>query len=329
MSTVAGCERVDPLAQNQFSVKITFMKKTILIFGVSSFIGSNLVELLKDEFRIIGTYHDTPVSIPGVTCIPCDVLRKEYVTSIVARFRPDLTIYAVGLSSLKGCQLHPKQADALNSAGAVNCCTASERIGSKFVFLSSGFVLGGVDTVYREGETPFPNTTYGSSLSSTEFYVQRSCLNYLILRCAPLYGRSYNPEHNNWFENLQLSFAKGEPVYVDDSVHTGFLDIHIMIRILKLTLAKDVTNRLFHVSSKDFMTRYEFARMYAKIFRKDEGLIQKTTGRFPVDKHKDDNNSYYYRLDTSNIEEFLNTKMPKVEDSLHLTYKRLSAAGLT
>ena len=307
------------------------MKKTILIFGVSSFIGSNLLEMLKDEYRIIGTYHKTPVTIPGITCIPCDVLKKEYVSNITARFRPDLTIYAVGMSSLKACQLQPKHADALNSVGAVNCCAASERYDSKFIYISSAFVLGGEDTVYREGETPFPNTAYGSSLSSTEFYIQRSCLNYLILRCAPLYGRSFNPSHMNWFEHLQAAFAKGEPVLVDDSVATGFLDVQIMIKILKATLANNVTNRLFHVSSKDFMTRYEFAKLYAKIFKKDEGLIQRTNVKFPVEKNKnnDENSNYYFRLDTSNIEEFLNTKMPRIEDSLNLTYKRLSNLNLT
>jgi dTDP-4-dehydrorhamnose reductase len=305
------------------------MKKTILIFGISSFVGSNIVELLKNEFRIIGTFHNTPVSIPGVTCISCDVLKKDYVSSLVARFRPDLTIYAVGLSSLKECKLFPKQADALNSAGAVNCCTASERIGSKFIFISSSFVLGGENTIYREGDTPFPNTTYGFTLSSTEFYIQRSCLNYLILRCSTLYGRSYNSSNNNWFENMQLAFVKGESVFVDDSVQTGFLDVHLMIKVLRAVLAKEVTNRVLHVSSKDFMTRYEFAKIYANIFKKDLGLIQKTSGRFPVDKNKEAKSTYHFMMDTSNLEELLENKMPTVEDSLRLTYKRFSSRGLS
>jgi dTDP-4-dehydrorhamnose reductase len=302
------------------------MKKTIMIFGVSSFVGSNLLESLKDEYRIIGTYHKTPVSIPGITCVPCDILKKDYVTNIIGRFRPDITIYAIGMSSLKESHLSAKLADALNSSGALNCCISAERYNSKFIYLSSGYVLGGEDTLYREGETPFPNTAYGTTLSTTEFYIQRSCLNYLILRCCPLYGRSYSPVHSNWFEFLQASFAKGEPFMADDTVYTGFLDIHILVRILKAALALNVTNRLFHVSSTDFMTRYEFAKLYAKIFKKDEGLIQKVNGKFPVDKGKRDEESsnYYFRLDTSNIEEFLNTKMPRVEDSLKLTYKRLA-----
>ena len=84
------------------------------------------------------------------------------------------------MSSLTDCKLNPKMADALNTTGAVNACSASERYGSKFIYLSSGYVLGGEDQLYKEGDTPFPTTAYGNSLSSTEFWIQRSCLNYLV-----------------------------------------------------------------------------------------------------------------------------------------------------
>ena len=90
------------------------MKKTVLIVGASSFVGSNLALYLKDHFRVIGTYHKTPMEIPGVTCYPCDVFKKDYVSSLIGVLKPDYTIYAVGMSSLTECKLNPKQADALN-----------------------------------------------------------------------------------------------------------------------------------------------------------------------------------------------------------------------
>src|SRR5688572_27476615 len=121
------------------------MKKTVLIFGVSSFVGSNLALMLKDDYRVIGTYHKTPVEIPGITCYPCDVLKKDYVMNLTGLFKPDFTIYAIGLSSLTECKNFPKLADALNTNGAINACTASERYGSKFIFISSSYVLGGED----------------------------------------------------------------------------------------------------------------------------------------------------------------------------------------
>jgi dTDP-4-dehydrorhamnose reductase len=310
------------------------MKKTVLIFGISSFVGSNLATALKDEYRIVGTYFKTPVEIPGITCFPCDVLKKEYVTNLIGLIKPDFTIYAIGLSSLTECKLNPKQADALNSAGAVNVCSSSERYGSKFIYISSSYVLGGADQLYKEGDTPFPNTVYGNTLSSIEFYIQRSSLNYLILRCAPLYGRAYGPKHPNWFEFVQASLAHNRMLLADDTVVTGFVDVFILGRMLKSFLASNVTNRLFQISSKDYLTRYEFARLIAKTFKKDENLIQRTTLPFPDDSNnskvgnKTQTGQYFFRMDTFNVQDFLGAAMPTVEESLQLTFKRLSVQTL-
>ena len=310
------------------------MKKTVLIFGISSFVGSNLALSLKDEYRVVGTYFKTPVEIPGITCFPCDVSKKEYLTSLVGLVKPDFTIYAIGLSSLTECKLNPRLAEVLNSAGAVNVCTASERNNSKFIYLSSAFVLGGEDQLYKEGDTPFPNTVYGTSLSSTEFYIQRSSLNYLILRCSPLYGRGYGPKHPNWFETIQAALAQNRIVMADDSVVSGFLDIMLLGKILKAFLTSSVTNRLFQVSSKDNLTRYEFARLVAKTFKKDDNLIQRTTIPFPneVSDSKiggvNTTGLNFFRMDTFNVEDFLGTTMPTIEESLQVTYRRLSGHRL-
>ncbi len=296
-----------------------------MIFGISSFVGSNLAEALKDEFRVVGTYHKSPVEIPGVTCFPCDVLKKEYVNRIISRVKPDFTIYAVGLSSLTECKLRPKLADALNSSGVANVCSMSERYRSKFVLISSAFVHGGENLTYTEGDTPFPTTAFGNSLSSAEFYVQRSCLNYLILRCGSLYGRSYRPEHPNWFEYLERSLARGEKISVDDSIRMGFLDIQIIGRIIKQALNGNITNRLIHVSSSDALTRFEFAKIYAQTFKYDESLVVKEQVPFPLERKpgKDSVQNFVFRLNVGNIEEFLGTKMPTVNDSLSFTRKRL------
>ena len=302
------------------------MKKTVLIVGISSFVGSNLAEMLKDEFRVIGTFHKTPVNLPGITCLPCDVLKKDYVMNIMSRLKPDFTIYAAGISSLQECKLKPKYADAINASGAINVCTASERYGARFILISSGYVMGGADTLYSEADTPFPNTNYGASLSSAEFYVQRSCLNYLILRCSVLYGRSFNPAHPNWFECMQAALVKGVPLMADDSVVTGFLDVSILGKVLKTALTENISNRLMQVSTRDFMNRFDFAQAYAIIFHRDSNFIKKTTGKFPLDTEKGGNarsQVYHFKLDTTNVEQFLGTKMPSIEECLNYTYKRL------
>jgi dTDP-4-dehydrorhamnose reductase len=305
------------------------MKKTIMIFGISSFVGSNLADQLKDEYRIIGTYHKTPVSIPGINCLPCDVLKKDYVSRLIAIFKPHYTIYAVGLSSLNDCVFNPKKADALNSAGAANCSGASERYGSKFIYISSGFVLGGDDVLYSESDTPFPTTIYGGSLQSAEFYIQRSCLNYLIFRCAPIFGRSFNPYRPSWFEYLQTNLVQKSSFLVDDFVTTGFLDVYTLGEVIKKTLKAISGNRLLHISSKDYMTRYQFAKLYSKVFKQDSDLLQASSGNFPADNTKRSvekslSNNHYFKMETTNIENLIDFKMPTVEEMVNKTFGKLS-----
>ena len=72
-------------------------KKTVVIFGASSFIGSNLCAYLKKDFRVIGTYHRNKYFCPGVLTIPCDVLAKEEVRLVMLAFKPDVAIYCVGI----------------------------------------------------------------------------------------------------------------------------------------------------------------------------------------------------------------------------------------
>jgi dTDP-4-dehydrorhamnose reductase len=95
-------------------------KKTILIYGISSFVGSNLAEFLSKEYRVVGTYHRTKVKINGVLTVPCDVLQKEEVQLTLYAFKPDVVIYAAGLTSILDCNEASDYADALNTVGLFN-----------------------------------------------------------------------------------------------------------------------------------------------------------------------------------------------------------------
>src|SRR5690606_28362370 len=151
-------------------------RKTILIFGVSSFVGSNLAEGLKKKYRVIGTYYNNKVEIEDVLTLKCDVHNQEFVRKLVMLFKPDFTIYAVGLSGLQECHDNQKLSDHLNTSAVFNVSKATELYRSRFIYISSGFVFSGDKEILKVSETPRPITVYGNSLASSEFYIQKSCL---------------------------------------------------------------------------------------------------------------------------------------------------------
>ena len=316
---------------NILKIKPKTKKGTILIIGISSFIGSNLAEHFKQDYKVIGTYHDTPVSLDGIVCVPCDVLVKEEVQSVLYAFRPDVTIYCAGISSVIECAKRESFADALNTSGLFNVAEYCQRYKSQICYISSGYVFGGEDKNYLEMDIPDAITTYGRTQAAAEFYIQKTSLNYIIFRCCRLYGRGINPAQSTWFELMQKRLSEGQALPMDDNVKVGFLDVAYLAMILRICIEKNVSNRLLQGCSKDVMTHYEFSKHYCKLFESQEDLVNRSKWVFPISKNSMRSGSgdkLSFRLDISNVEGYLNIDMPKIEESLQFTLKRLKGSSV-
>lgn len=300
--------------------------KTIIIFGISSFVGSNLAEFFKKEYRVIGTYHHTPVQIEGIMTLPVDVLIKEEVQLALFAFKPDIAIYCVGLSSINECHKSPELADALNTSGLINVTEYCQRYRTKLCYISSGFIFAGEKKNYFEMDIPDASTVYGKSLSAAEFYVQKTSLNYLIFRCCRLYGRGIDPNKRTWFEHMQMYLSQSRQAQLESSVHTGYLDVYYLGMLMKMIFDKGALNRLFQITSRDILTMYDFGKIYAERFKLAKELVLRTRYPFPhiagPGTTTSMENELYFKMDTNNVEGYLNVELPTIEESLALTFKR-------
>lgn len=303
-------------------------EKTVVIFGVSGFIGSNLAEFFSSDYKVVGTYHKNKVSFPNILTLPCNVINKEEVLLILFTFKPDIAIYCVGVSSLIECSKEEEMANALNTVGLFNVTEGCQRYQIQICYISSNYVFAGEKKEYMEMDTPDSNTIYGKTQSTVEFYIQKTGLSYILFRVCRMYGRGVNPLKYNWFEYLQRSLKKNIGVVCDNYMHVGFLDIYYLAMILKICFGRGIINRLFQVSSQDIATHLDFARIYCEIFNENDSMIQKGRWSFPFidDTSIPDDENLYYRLGLSNVEGLLEIKMPSIRESLLFTKKRLRGA---
>ena len=301
--------------------------KTIIIFGVSSFVGSNLADFFKNEYNVIGTYYKNPIQIPGVLTIPCDVLAKEEVQLPLFAFKPDFAIYCAGVSSISESHEKVDLADALNTSGLFNVAEYCQRYRTKLCYISSGFIFAGEKKNYFEMDTPDAITNYGKSLAAAEFYIQKTSLNYLIFRCCRLYGRSANWNRPTWFEKVQERSALGKTSSLETNIHTGYLDVFYLAMIMKMTFDKMATNRLFQITSRDVVSMYDFARLYANTFSVSRELFIRTRYPFPIMATASlapVEDELFFKMDTNNIEGYLNIELPTVQESLEYTFSRFN-----
>lgn len=300
-------------------------QKTILIIGVSSFIGSNLAEYLKKYYRVIGTYYQNPVKIQGVLTLPMNILNKDEVQRVIFSFKPDFTIYAAGLNGIAESEGHRETCDALNTTGLITAAEYCQRYKSQICYLSTCHVFSGEEKKYIEMDIPDSNTYYGKSQAAAEFYIQKTSLNYVIFRTCRLYGRSLKISNPNYFETLQKELHLGNQVACDNNVLTGYLDVYYIAAMLKICFDKEVKNRLFQVSTRDIMSPYEFANAYADIFHQEKEMITKGKWRYPLIKGLGTAalEKIFLQMDISNMEGYLSIKLPTVRESLAFTFKRL------
>ncbi|MGB0453620.1 MAG: SDR family oxidoreductase [Bacteriovoracaceae bacterium] len=306
--------------------------KTVLIIGISSFVGSNLAEYLKNDFKVYGTYQKTKVQVDGVTTFPCDVLTKEEVQMAVYAARPDFVIYCAGLATVAECAHTENIAEALNTSGLINAIEYCERYKARICYLSSSYVFGGEKKKYMEMDIPDSLTVYGKTQAASEFYLQKNSLNYIIFRSSLLYGRSLAMNRYTFFEKLQRKAAFNQKFILDNKIKHGFLDVYFLGAVIKLAIEQDFSNRLFQICSSDIMTHYEFAQTYAEVFDEDLGSMVSGKWSFPYIRTEDTDElseELYFQLDVSNVESFLKVKMPTIKESLEITFKRLNGIKKT
>lgn len=288
---------------------------SIFIFGISSHLGANLANHLKDRYRVIGTYHENELAIPGTLSFQCDIRDKNQVKWLLNKFKPDYVFFCVGIPSMNFCERFPKIAEDITQQGLINVIAASESIGSKLYYFSTSFIFAGENIYYSESENPSPINTYGNIISNAEFFVQRTSFNYLIFRICNIFGRGPSFTSENWFEQVERNARTGETLYCDDHVFSGYLDINTFCKVIEKSLELNVSNRLFQLSSADICSRKDFAEKYEDI---TNSKIRKTVrdSVYPRFESYQNIKKLQFHLSIQNIEETFSLKLPTIEDSL-------------
>jgi len=175
---------------------------TILVTGITGFVGKALVAGLSQSYRVIGTYHDTK-PFDGEYSLDeyrhMDLEDDAEVSSVCNDIRADVLIHAAAVTERSTIPAHSRRYQKINGDGTARLArhagTANPRV--HFIYLSSVDVYGDVPGTMPVGEDHFcmPTTEYGKSKYRGEKEVLSLCNEDLlqamtICRLAPLYDSS-------------------------------------------------------------------------------------------------------------------------------------------
>jgi dTDP-4-dehydrorhamnose reductase len=247
--------------------------ETILITGVSGFLGWNLARRLQANYRVYGTYLDHQISIPGVETLAFDLAELAKIPRLCEAIRPRLIVHAAAYANPDYCELHHKEALTLNTFATRELAKAASRLGCRLIYISTDFVFDGKKGDYSEADDPAPINYYGKTKFLGELEISNNCSNYVTLRIATLYGRG-NGTQLNFFEKLeQEALLKKRLPCIADQYRT-FLFVEDAVQSIVQLVEKGLKG-LFHLGGPERASRCEFAEKLCAVAGLPASLLQK------------------------------------------------------
>ena len=234
----------------------------VLLIGGAGLVGRHVREALGER-DVVTTFHSDPVE-GGV---PLDITDAAAVRACIARTAPDTIVFAAAQPYVEACESDPNGTWRVNvEAPAVARLAAPD---ANLVVFSSEYVFDGARGPYREGDAVAPINVYGMQKVALE-ELAASAPRHLVLRISGVFGKETRRRNFVWqlVDRLRAGTTFDVP---SDQVITPTDAVSLATAMVELV--DGGASGTFHAAGPEVMGRVAFARLVARAFGLDEGLI--------------------------------------------------------
>ena len=249
----------------------------VVVLGIG-FLGGYVLDTLKiNGISSEGTNYQNISN-----SIKLNATNIEEVEKYLISVKPETVINCVGIGDIDFLEKNPTIAYKINSDSAKNIAKICNKLGIYMIHISTDSVFDGQTGMYKENDKVNPLNIYTKSKIIAEDYVQDNAKNSVIIR-TNFYGFD---KKNRWFFNWIInSLSSGKKI-------TGFTDLifnpleifNLSNLLIELTTIKH--EGILHLSSNDFLSKYDFIMKVASVFNFDKSLIVKGNSSFQVKRPK-------------------------------------------
>ena len=225
-----------------------------LVLGGSGFVGYYITKYFKG----ISTSSSQKEGY-----IKLDITNEMEVKEILQNIKPELVINSAAIADVDLCEKEADKAMLVNGTSVEWLAELSSKINAKFIQISTDYVFDGEKGDYTENDKPNPINQYGKS----KLVGENNALKYdsIVLRIEMPYGVNLSKNKNVFFESVLRSFKQKKPVNAatDQIISPTFVeDVPRAIN----TLVENNQSGIFHLASKEKLSRYEFVEKIADVF---------------------------------------------------------------
>ena len=312
----------DRIPLSEANINFLRRPKKYLVTGVNGQLGYDIVRELKERGE---------EDILAIDKDEMDITDKEQVMKIVKAYNPDVIFHCAAWTAVDKAEdtTIPEGKDKslkdlceeVNVVGTKNIADASIEVGAKLVYMSTDYVFDGnksLDELYKEDDTPNPQSVYGRTKYEGEEEVRRNP-NHFITRISWVFG-----VNGNNFIKTMLKLAKKYPELTVVNDQIGSPTYTVDLAKLLVEMAETEKYGTYHVNNEGYCSWAEFAKYIMESNNEDTVIKPVTTEEYYEGK---DMTKIAYRprnskLDKSKLEEEF-YRLPSWQDATDRYCKEL------
>jgi len=250
------------------------MRKKVLLTGGSGLLGLGLAESCPNQWEVSAVrMRKTSYPEYWAKTHVLDIQNKKCVEEAFSKDSFDVVIHAAGIASVDYVNKNYAESLESNIVGTLNVSSACRKRSIPLVYISSNAVFDGQNAPYAEHHKPNPVNEYGELKLECERLIQKTLKRYLIVRPILMYGWNSRSGRANPVTWLLQKLDQGETVKVVDDVRENPLYNFEAGRSIWVAVEQKLEG-ILHLAGGTEVSRYELALATAKIFGKDQNLIE-------------------------------------------------------
>lgn len=306
--------------------------RTLLITGVSGFLGWHVARLARPDWHVMGTYFTTKRHIAQSAFAAIDTGRIDLtefrdMREMIALVKPHAVIHTAALTDANYCETHVADSFRINVEATRNLAGLCADRGIPFVFTSTDLVFDGTRAPYREDDPVTPISVYGEHKAQAEEEVLARYDLATVCRMPLMFGAP-SPTHGSFLQWMLAKMERGDalPLFTDEfrtpvdaeSAARGLL--LAAYRGLREAADLELTpiTGCYHLGGRERISRYEFGQLVQKTgnfaaARLDPvrlGDLDLPAAR-PPDVSLDSSKAYEVGYDPASIQDALNVLLGK------------------
>ncbi|MBT5078756.1 MAG: SDR family oxidoreductase [Candidatus Marinimicrobia bacterium] len=282
------------------------------VTGASGMLGTSIISELSKKYNILATSRTKGFEAKNIKWDLFDLTNISHLKKWLTNSSPDLVIHCAAMVNIEECEKNLEMARKLHIKSTKTIASYLDLYNKKLIYISTDSVFdGNKKSPYIETDKVGPLNVYAQTKLLGEKYALQS-IDGLVLRTNIVgFSQSNSSSFADWILN---GLRMGSPLNLFDDVLFSPLHVKTLTELINRAIDAELSG-LFHCTSRDFISKYQFGIDMANIFNFSNANINKISidnMNFIANRPKN------MALSSTKLDSIIKFRLPLAKDAIRI-----------